>query len=157
MYIHSLVARALFCCTFCLHTSAHCHACAHTRMAQGHVKKVFVACVSSLSILLFLLTFHNPCCSLRVTSRPSRHHVLVHFLAEFHRPESAGHAQLLTLIDKFGDVPKSDANTSSTKLGQLVFPGYQDHKFSSHQKQQYCAPAGLLHRSEAHHHFPQSE
>ena len=49
VYIHSLVARTFFCCTVCLRTSAHLHACAHTRMAQVSAKKVF-AYVSFLSI-----------------------------------------------------------------------------------------------------------
>ena len=46
-----------------------------------------------------------------VPLRSFRHHVPVHLLAELSRPESAGHAQLRTCIDKFGYLAKSDANT----------------------------------------------
>ena len=68
--VHSPVARTFFCCTVCLRTSAHLHACAHTRMAQVSVKKVF-AYVSFLLISPSLVScLTHLCCSRTVTSRP---------------------------------------------------------------------------------------
>ena len=54
----------------CTVTFAHLHACTFTH-GSSHVKKVFVACVSSLSISPSPLSCcTDPCCSLTVTSRP---------------------------------------------------------------------------------------
>ena len=61
VHTHSLVARTFFCCTVCLRTSAHLHAC-HTHAwlkAQVYVKKVF-ACVSLISPSRFLLLMIHP-------------------------------------------------------------------------------------------------
>ena len=52
--MYTLVSHAHFlCCTVCLRTSEHFHACARTRMAHGlkdQVSRRFVACVSYFSI-----------------------------------------------------------------------------------------------------------
>ena len=48
LYTHSSVARTFFCCTVCLRTSAHLHACHIYAWLKG-AKKVLVAHVSSLS------------------------------------------------------------------------------------------------------------
>ena len=78
-------------------TFAHLHACAHTRMAQ--VQKVFVACVSFLSISLSL--FHvSPVSAVPV--HPLRYALSVHVLAVLTCPGSAGHAHLRTTSEKFG-------------------------------------------------------
>ena len=70
VYIHSPVARTFFCCTVCLRTFAHLHACAHTRMAQVSVKRLFVAWVSLFSISPSSLScLTRLCCSRTVTSR----------------------------------------------------------------------------------------
>ena len=70
VYIHSLVARTFFCCTVCPRTSAHLHACAHTRMAQVSVKR----CLLHVSFLCISLSpfscLTHLCCSRTVTSRP---------------------------------------------------------------------------------------
>ena len=54
VHTHSPVARTFFCCTVCLRTSAHLHAC-HTHAwlkAQVSCKKVVCVCVLDLSISL---------------------------------------------------------------------------------------------------------
>ena len=52
------VARTFFCCTVCLRTSAHLHACAHTRMDQGHQNGVCRTCIIPLYLAFSLLMFH---------------------------------------------------------------------------------------------------
>ena len=58
VYIHSPVARTFFCCTVCLRTSAHLHACAHTRMAQVHEKGFDRMCAFVLHLAFSLLMSH---------------------------------------------------------------------------------------------------
>ena len=107
MYIHSPVARTFFCCTVCLHTSAHLHACSRTRMAQVHEKGV---CRMSVFVLSRLLPSHvSPVSAVPV--HPLRHHLSVQILAELSRPRSAGRAPLRTYIAKFGYLAKLDAHT----------------------------------------------
>ena len=65
--IHTPVARTFFCCTVCLCTSAHFHACAHTHMAQGCQKGSLHMCHITPSPVSCIT---HPCCSLTVTSRP---------------------------------------------------------------------------------------
>ena len=116
VYIHSLVARTFFCCTVCLRTSAHLHACAHTRMAQVSAKKVF-AYVSFLSIspspfscLTHLLL--SPYDSLSLSTFPSTHSCRT-YLSSKRRACAPPHED-----EKFGYLAMSALNT-----------GYEPKKF----------------------------
>ena len=122
VYTHSPVARTFFCCTVCLRTSAHLHAC-HTH-AWLEVPRRFFAHVSRLSISPspFSCITHL-CCSCTVTSRPpSRPHVL----AVLTCPKSAGHAHLRTRTISLAIWPRPPSTQHSrpqTRVGFFVCPG----------------------------------
>ena len=120
VHTHSPVARTFFCCTVCLRTSAHLHAC-HTHAwlkARVSVKKGVCVCVLDLSISLspshdspvFLAVLAR---SLRDQSRLRPHCWLrhPHDLAVLSHPESAGDVPFRTCIAMFGYLTRSDANT----------------------------------------------
>ena len=116
MHTHSLVVRTFFCCTVCLRTSAHLHACAPTSMAQVMSQGCLLhMCHTSPSRHLPLDDSPIsivPARSLRDQSR-LRFHWLRHprDLAVFSRPRSTGHAPFRTSIVKLGYLARSDANT----------------------------------------------
>ena len=107
VYMYSPVTRTFFCCTVCLLTSAHLHACAHTRIAQVSWKRcLFHVCFRSFSRFLrshVAPIFAVPALSLRYHSWlrlhwRSRPHVLV----VFDSPRNEGHAQIRTSTEEFG-------------------------------------------------------
>ena len=106
-YTH-LLHTHFFCCTVCLRTSAHLHACEHTRMAQVHEKGVRCMC-ACLSLSRLLPSHVSPVSAVPV--HPLRLLHSVHNLAVL-SPKSAGHAPLRTCIEKFGYLTKSHANTT---------------------------------------------
>ena len=119
MYTHSPVARTFFCCTVCLRTSAHLHAC-HTAWlkAQVSVKKVF-ACVSLISPSRFLPLMIHPSSLLflhghfetnpdyDLTADSDIHMILPYFPVL--KVQEMRHSALA--IAMFGYLTRSDANT----------------------------------------------
>ena len=105
----SACVHTLTCCTHifsahsaCTVTSAHLHACAHTRMALVSAKKVLCTCVRILHLAFLLMS--SPVTAVPV--RSLRDHSLLIC------PKSAGHAPLRTCIATLGHLAKSDANTA---------------------------------------------
>ena len=83
-------------CTFCLRTSAHLHACAHTRMTQVPEKVccMRVSLISIWSSPFSCFTIICLCCSLTVTSRPFPTLTFTIFLPVVTRPKKRGSSAL---------------------------------------------------------------
>ena len=127
VYTHSPVARTCFCCTVCLRTSAHLHAYAHTRMAQGSWKRCLShVCLWCLHLAFSIRMSHLSMLFLHGHFRDHswlRRHWLrhPHDLAVLSRFNIAGHAPLRTCIAKFGYLAKSDANTQLVQASAQAY------------------------------------
>ena len=106
--------HTLTCCTVYLRTSAHLHACAHTRMAQVHEKSVCRMSVFVLHLAFSLLTSpYDDSLSLSQLSRP-------HVLAVLTCPRSAGHAHLRTRTRSLATWPSPPSTQNPDEFCYLV-------------------------------------
>ena len=108
---HTLLAHAhFFARSACTVTSAHLHACAHTRMAQVSQKVCCSAHVVSLHLAFSSLMSHPSLLSPYDESFPTL--TSTTFLPSYTRPKSAGQAHFRTNTEEFGYLAQSSLHTS---------------------------------------------